>query len=87
MGLTLSGTPAPAWCRSISTTSGWIWTTATSVPSSLAYSLNAKQPRLVRLDEIDEARHSRLLLIELSWLESVGGDEDERSRHGASFVR
>ena len=46
-----------------------------------------EQPWLVRLDEIDEARDSRLLLSELSWLESVGGDEDERSRHGVSFSR
>jgi hypothetical protein len=35
------------------------------------------QPRFVRRDEIDEARHSLPLVGELPWLESVGRDEDE----------
>src|SRR5207249_3940839 len=41
---------------------------------------------LVRLDEIDEAWHSRPLVFELPRLEPVGGDENERSRHGVSFL-
>ena len=35
------------------------------------------QPWFVRLDEIDEARHSLPLVGELPWLEPVGRDEDE----------
>ena len=34
-------------------------------------------PRLVRLDEVDEARHTVPLVGELPWLEPVGRDEDE----------
>ncbi len=41
---------------------------------------------LVRVDEIDEARHSRPLGVELPGLEPVGGDENERSGHGVSFL-
>src|SRR5258708_5129749 len=44
------------------------------------------QPRLVRGDEVDESRNSLPLVGELPWLEPVGRDEDERARHGASFL-
>jgi hypothetical protein len=43
------------------------------------------QPRLVRFDEVDEAWHSPLFVGELPWLEPIGGDEDERTRHEDSF--
>jgi len=59
---------------------------ATSVPSSFAYSLNAISAWLVRVDELDEAWQSRALIVELPRPEPVGGDENERSGHGISFL-
>src|SRR5258706_12126903 len=42
------------------------------------------QPWLLGPNELDEARHTLSLAIELPWLEPVGGDKDERRRHGGS---
>src|SRR4051794_4018789 len=45
------------------------------------------QPWLAGLDELNESRHAPALLLELSCLEPVGRDEDERRRHGAFLCR
>jgi len=45
------------------------------------------QAWFVRLHEVDEAWHSLLLLVDLSRLEPIGGDEDEWTRHGTSSFR
>jgi len=41
-------------------------------------------PRLVRVDEVDETGNPRRLAVEHSGVEPIRGDEDERARHRAS---
>jgi hypothetical protein len=46
--------------------------------------VECEQLWFVRLDEPDQAWHSRPLVVELPRLEPVGGDENERAGHGVS---
>ena len=49
--------------------------------------VEGKQPWFLRLDEIDQTWDSPPLVVELSRLEPVGRDEDERAVHPGTSVK
>src|SRR3954449_12984005 len=66
-----------ARCFCIEAAFGWTWTTVTSVPLSLTYSLNAISWSSF-CDEVHEARDQLAFGIRLARLQTVGGNEDQR---------
>src|SRR3954447_22261862 len=82
-----------ARCFCIEAAFGWTWTTVTSAPLSLTYSLNAiswgsfwstnstrpgTRRRSARVAKSREARAPPAFGIQLAWLQTVGGNEDQR---------
>jgi hypothetical protein len=55
------------------------WSTSRRVEGlSVDEFVKSEQPRLARLDVLDEAGHAGSFLVKSARLEPIGGDEDER---------
>src|SRR4051812_30274295 len=67
-----------ARCFCIEAAFGWTWTTVTSGPLFADVLVERDHLGLVLADELHEARDTPAFGIQLAWLQTVGGNEDQR---------